>query len=66
MASSVAILLWALAALFLPIDGIPTISAVGSKFFTSEGDQWFIKGKPASISETSDADYRLRQALPTN
>lgn len=27
------------------VNGIPTISAKGSKFFTSDGNQFFVKGK---------------------
>lgn len=27
------------------VAAVPTISAVGSKFFTSDGDQFFIKGQ---------------------
>lgn len=35
-----------LLALFLSVaNAIPTIQAVGSKFFTSEGHQWFVKGR---------------------
>jgi len=30
------------------VNAIPTITAVGSKFFTSEGNQFFIKGERAS------------------
>lgn len=28
----------------IPTLAIPTITAVGNKFFTSEGDQFFLKG----------------------
>lgn len=31
----------------LHVMAIPTLSAVGSKFFTSDGDQFFIKGSYA-------------------
>jgi hypothetical protein len=34
--------LWSLLAV---ANGIATISTKGSKFFTSDGDQWFVKGK---------------------
>lgn len=34
-----------LAFLCVPSTAIPTISAIGSKFFTSDGNQFFIKGK---------------------
>ena len=35
-----------LAALYhADVNALPTISAIGSKFFTSEGDQFFIKGQ---------------------
>ena len=27
------------------VEAIPTIHALGSKFFTSEGHQWYVKGK---------------------
>jgi len=33
------------AAALSTVAAIPTISAVGSKFFTSDGNQWFIKGE---------------------
>jgi hypothetical protein len=29
---------------------LPTISITGNKFFTSEGNQWFVKGKAAQQS----------------
>jgi hypothetical protein len=32
------------AATVQPVSGIATITAVGSKFFTSDGNQWFVKG----------------------
>ena len=32
--------------LYVTIQALPTISVVGSKFFTSDGDQFFVKGKP--------------------
>jgi 1,3-beta-glucanosyltransferase GAS1 len=33
------------AAICTTVQAIPTISAVGSKFFTSDGNQFFIKGE---------------------
>ena len=45
MLSFLPCLLLALSALFSSVTAIPTISAVGSKFFTSDGNQIFIKGK---------------------
>lgn len=36
--------LGAVAALAAAANAIPTISAKGSKFFTSDGNQFFIKG----------------------
>ena len=35
-----------LAAISVTVNAIPTLTAVGSKFFTSDGNQFFIKGKP--------------------
>ncbi|KIW23785.1 hypothetical protein, variant 2 [Cladophialophora immunda] len=40
-----------LAAICATINAIPTISAVGSKFFTSDGDQFFIKGVAYQLVE---------------
>ena len=39
------IILLLLAALIAQALAVPTISAKGSKFFTSDGAQFFIKGK---------------------
>lgn len=36
------------------VSAIPTISAVGSKFFTSNGNQFYIKGKSSDSSQTSE------------
>jgi hypothetical protein len=36
-----------LAALVSNVLAIPTVSAVGSKFFTSDGNQFYIKGQSA-------------------
>ena len=38
------LLLFILATLLSQVLAIPTITAKGSKFFTSDGDQFFIKG----------------------
>lgn len=38
------LLLFLLAALLHQVLAIPTITAKGAKFFTSDGDQFFIKG----------------------
>lgn len=51
MRSSIA---FSVAALFSLGQSIATISAKGSKFFTSDGNQWFIKGK--SINHTLSTD----------
>lgn len=40
-------LLGGLAAVIPTVLAMPTISAVGSKFFTSDGNQFFIKGMMA-------------------
>jgi hypothetical protein len=34
------------------VNAIPTIEAKGSKFFTSDGNQFYVKGK---LSHSSDA-----------
>lgn len=36
------------------VKAIPTISAVGSKFFTSNGNQFYIKGNRTYSKQTSD------------
>lgn len=58
MAFCKAFLLWAFATILLSVDAIPTISAVGNKFFDSEGRQWFIKGK---VSATRHVHLPLTQ-----
>lgn len=35
--------------LYVTIQAIPTISVVGSKFFTSDGDQFFVQGNSKSF-----------------
>ncbi|EXJ57369.1 hypothetical protein A1O7_07716 [Cladophialophora yegresii CBS 114405] len=39
------------AAFWLGVNAIPTISAVGSKFFTSDGKQFFVKGKSRLVED---------------
>lgn len=34
-----------LTAIFSTVHAIPTVSVVGSKFFTSDGQQFYIKGE---------------------
>jgi hypothetical protein len=41
----------ALTAAVAGVNAIPTISAKGSKFFTSDGDQFYVKGMLASVVE---------------
>lgn len=46
-------------------NALPTIEAKGAKFFTSDGDQWYIKGElriPPDAFSKSD----ILQALHTN
>ena len=38
-----------LAGLAASVNAISTISIKGSKFFTSDGDQFYIKGSPAAL-----------------
>lgn len=53
---------------------IPTVTAVGSKFFTSDGNQWFIKGVAYQLTEKDPLidtnqctmDANLMQTLGTN
>jgi hypothetical protein len=49
-------LLLVLAAIWSTVSAVPSITALGSKFFTSEGNQFFIKGK-AYRNTTSDDRY---------
>lgn len=56
----------ALAMLFARAVALPTITAKGAKFFTSEGDQFYIKGTRHII--TTEATFSLTQkrcCLPT-
>ena len=39
-----------LAGLTAVTNAIPTITAKGSKFFTSEGNQFYVKGKPLFVN----------------
>jgi hypothetical protein len=39
----------ALTAAVAGVNAIPTISAKGSKFFTSDGDQFYVKGTCCGI-----------------
>ena len=71
MVPILAVLLWTLAVLLLPTTAIPTISITGSKFFTSEGQQWFIKGmlttpphKPPYSDSTTGIAYQLIEDDP--
>ena len=43
-----------LAASAIAVNAVPTIEAVGNKFFYSTGQQYFIKGTPNGPSSTSD------------
>lgn len=43
---------------------MPTISAVGAKFFFSNGTQYYIKGKPQLRQLTSVSDNMNRRCLP--
>lgn len=51
---------------------LPTIEAVGNKFFTSNGDQFFLKGKyspivPMLVSPNHrGSQLTMAQELPTN
>ncbi|KIW94023.1 uncharacterized protein Z519_05339 [Cladophialophora bantiana CBS 173.52] len=51
MGAQPALILLVLAAICATINAIPTISAVGSKFFTSDGNQFFIKGVAYQLVE---------------
>lgn len=61
-----------LALAILPsIFAIPTITAVGSRFFTSDGDQWFIKGQFSpiyvlgpSLTKAPGVAYQLSEKDP--
>lgn len=53
----------------IPILAIPTITAVGNKFFTSEGDQFFLKGTYLPMSSARSRKLEIltfAQELPTN
>ncbi|KKY17732.1 putative ph-responsive protein [Phaeomoniella chlamydospora] len=41
----------AVLAITTQVSAIATISAVGSKFFTSDGDQWYVKGVAYQLTE---------------
>ena len=58
------LLLFFIATLLALAQSIPTISITGSKFFTSEGKQFYIKGK--SQYELSRQVLICVKALPTN
>jgi len=45
MSSFHTLLLLVLTTLCFTVHAVPTISVEGSKFFTSDGDQFFIKGQ---------------------
>lgn len=57
----------ALAALTLTAtsNAIPTIAAKGSKFFTSDGKQWYIKGMCLACTKVSTT-LTGHQVLPIN
>jgi hypothetical protein len=50
------------------VSAIPTIEVKGSKFFTSDGDQFFVKGKYISSRQSigSAATDNVQQALRTS
>jgi hypothetical protein len=48
------------------ISAIPTVSVKGSKFFTSDGDQFFIKGSHSSQTQLFPANTVGLQELPIN
>lgn len=58
----------------VPALALPTIEAKGSKFFTSDGDQWFIKGvayqltpdDPLAQGEQCQLDASLMKELGAN
>ncbi|ETI25595.1 hypothetical protein G647_02369 [Cladophialophora carrionii CBS 160.54] len=73
MTSLRASVLLVLAAFWLGVNAIPTISAVGSKFFTSDGKQFFVKGKswlieddPLVNTTQCQLDAALMQELGAN
>lgn len=45
---------------------IPTIEAVGSKLFTSDGNQFFMKGRTNQYLRKSNADRSRLQVLLTS
>jgi hypothetical protein len=48
-------------------NALPTITATGNKFFTSEGKQFFMKGMATPRSELVEASIlTVRQALRTS
>ena len=47
------------------VSAIATISAVGSKFFTSDGDQFYIKGM-CSMSRFQHLKLTILKVWPTN
>ncbi|KAJ9610341.1 hypothetical protein H2200_005118 [Cladophialophora chaetospira] len=51
MASLPALLLLVFTAIWSTVNGLPTITAVGNKFFTSDGKQFFIKGVAYQLVE---------------
>lgn len=62
------------AATVQPVSAVATISAVGSKFFTSDGKQWFVKGiayqltqaDPLIDTDQCELDATLMQELGAN
>ena len=54
--SKVCLTILSLSLLVCHIAAIPTISAIGSKFFTSDGNQFYIKGERRSITPCNITD----------
>lgn len=54
---SVIALIVALINTALLVSAIPKISAVGAKFFTEDGNQFYIKGKPHEIVDQIGANF---------
>ena len=59
-------IIYCLLAVLATVSAIPTISVKGSKFFTSDGDQFFIKGSHSSQTQLFLANTVGLQELPIN